>query len=167
MNRIKLLLAALVAVPVMTGAAQTQKAGLWATTLKIDLGGATPQLDPALLAQMEAMGIELPFVKPVTRNICLTPAQVAKGTLPEISDPDSGCATKNTKRDGDVLTGDVECSGQLQGKGTMTVQLTGAESYTGSSSFSGSQEGFPVNMNTEFSGKWLAAQCGDVKPFGN
>lgn len=89
-----LLLAACLATSTLAGAAETQKPGLWSTTVKINMGQSMPQIDPAMIEQMKAMGIELPFVKPITREICLTPEQVARGTLPEVSDPQSGCATR-------------------------------------------------------------------------
>lgn len=159
-----LILASALALPLAAQAATQQKAGLWASTVKINMGGGFPQIDPAMQAQMEAAGIQLPFVKPVTTNVCLTEEQVSMQALPNFNDPDSGCSSKNVKRDGDRVTGDLECNGSIQGKGDIQMALNGAESYRGVSNFSGNAEGMPVSMKTEFSGKWLGADCGTVAP---
>ena len=43
-------------VSMSTQAATQQKPGLWASTVKIDMGGGFPQIDPAMLEQMEIAG---------------------------------------------------------------------------------------------------------------
>lgn len=154
----------ILSLPLAVGAASTQKPGLWASTVKINMGGGFPQIDEAMQAQMEAAGIALPFVKPVTTNVCLTAEQIARQQLPNMSDANSGCSSKNVKREGDQVTGQLECNGSVQGSGDLQMTLNGPESYTGVSNFSGTAQGMPMIIKTEFSGKWLSADCGDVQP---
>ncbi len=154
-------------VSMSTQAATQQKPGLWASTVKIDMGGGFPQIDPAMLEQMEMAGVELPFAKPVTTNICLTAEQVAQQVLPDLNDPQSGCSSKNVKRDGDNVSGTIECNGDIKGTGDIQMSLLSAESYSGVSNFNGNAQGMPVTMKTEFSGKWLGSDCGNVQPIGN
>ena len=158
--------AALVLLSLPLAAATEQKPGLWSNTIKIDMGQGMPQIDPAMLEQMEQMGIEIPIAKPMTQQVCLTPEQVKKNALPDVTDADSGCTSRNVKRQGDRITGDLECNGQIVGKGNLQMTLASAESYSGSTSFKGAtREGIPVNMLTEFSGRWLSADCGQVQPY--
>lgn len=148
-------------------AATKQKPGLWETTIRMDLGDSMPQIPPHLLEQMRGAGVEMPFAEPVVHRICLLPEQVAQDTVPEFSDPDSGCATRNITREGDRYSGQIACNGRLRGQGTLQMSLTSSESYVGSTDFSGVAEGsLPVTLHSEFSGRWLGADCGEVPPLG-
>lgn len=162
MIRIRMLaLAALACLPLAAKAAVAQKPGLWSVII-------LQKIDPDLIAQMKQMGLQPPVLPPIEYEVCLTPEQVAKNALPDVTDPSSGCGAKNVKRSGDSLTGDLECHGQLEGAGKVKINLTGPESYTGESEFEGaSREGFPVNMTSTLSGKWKTANCGSVKPLGS
>lgn len=147
--------------PLAGHGAVAQKPGLWSVTI-------VQKIDPQLIAQMKQMGLQPPVLPPIEYDVCLTAEQVAKNALPDVTDPASGCGAKNVKRSGDTLTGDLECHGQLEGKGKVKINLTGPESYAGDSEFEGaSREGFPVNMTSTLSGKWKTADCGSVKPLGS
>lgn len=156
---------ALVCMPLTGAAAISQKPGLWSVT--VEMGDGLPEIDPRMIEQMEAMGLEIPKPQPIEYEVCLTPEQVSKNVLPDMSDASSGCSSKNVRREGDQLSGDLECHGPLEGTGKVLITLTGAESYTGTSSFQGaSREGIPLNMTSGLSGKWMSANCGKVKPLG-
>lgn len=142
-----------------------QKAGLWEHTAKVKMDGL-PEIDPLMLAQMEAAGIEVPFAKPVTTQICLTPEQVAQKTLPDMSDANSGCSSKNVRREGDQIVGDLECNGQVLGRGTVRIDLESPESFSGVQTFKGTSQGVPVAMTTNMSGRWIGPECGNVRPLG-
>lgn len=143
-----------------------QKPGLWEHTATVTMGGGFPQLDAAILAQLEAAGIELPFARPMTSRICLTPEQVAQTRLPDMSDADSGCSTRNVRREGDQVIGDVQCEGQVQGRGSLLITLDGPEHFTGVQAFEGTAQGLPVTLNTQMRGRWLGPDCGQVAPLG-
>jgi hypothetical protein len=149
-------------------AATKQKPGLWETTIRVDLGDSMPQIPPHMLEQMRGAGFELPFAEPVIHRVCLLPEQVAQDAVPEFSDPDSGCATRNTIREGDQFSGQIACNGRLRGQGTLQMNLTSSESYVGSTDFNGvAEDSLPVTLHSDFSGRWLGTDCGDVPSLGS
>lgn len=158
--------AALLGAPLAAHAAIAQQPGLW--TLSVELTQAMPDLDPALLEQMEMMGLQIP-TQPIhssTHQICLTPEQVKLDRLPDIRDEDSGCTARNIRRVGDQATGELQCEGSLRGSGKLQLTLTSPQNYAGTATFEGaSQEGIPIFANGTINGRWLAASCGAVKPF--
>lgn len=167
LSRAGLVVAGLVlAVPAALAQTQ-QKPGLWETTLQVEMGQSMPQLPPGLLEQLGASGIELPIARPMTHRMCLLPEQVALDTVPEFSEPESGCSTREVQRHGDEFVGRIACNGRLQGQGHLHMALTSAESYAGRTDFQGLADGaLPVDMRTRFSGQWLGADCGEVAPLG-
>lgn len=156
----------LVSVALMVHAKSEQKPGLWENTVKVTMGGAFPQLDAVMIEQLEASGVQLPFLKPMTTQTCLTPEQVRQETLPDFNDPDSGCATRNVRREGDQVLGNIACNGQIQGTGSLRLDLHGPESYSGVQHFEGLAQGLPVTMKTDIRGRWMQADCGSVRPLG-
>lgn len=162
------LLVAVAFAPATGALAEThQRPGLWETTIQVDMGQSMPQIPPEMLEQMRMAGLELPFAKPIVHRMCLLPEQVASDTVPEFSDPDSGCRTHHTRREGDRFVGSIACDGQLRGEGSLQMELTGAESYVGSTDFQGMSEAdLPVQVHTDFTGRWVSADCGDVPAMG-
>lgn len=155
--------AALFCLPLAGQAAVAQKPGLWVVSL--DLGSAASGLDPMMIEQMKMMGLEIPSVEPSTYEVCVTPEQVKKETLADVSDETTGCRSRNLRRIGDRVNGELECNGRLVGRGQVRITLTGAESFAGSSTFEGrSQEGIPLNTTGDLKGRWLSSSCGNVQP---
>ena len=50
----------------------------------------------------------------------------------------------------------------MSGEGEMT--FAGDKAYTGRSTMTSQVNGKPERMNMEMAGKWLAADCGNIKP---
>lgn len=166
--QMSLLLAGAMCATAVASAETHQKPGLWETTIKVDMGDSMPQIPPEMLEQMRGAGFELPFAQPIVHRMCLLPEQVAQGVVPEFSDTESGCATRNTKRKGDAFVGEIACNGALRGQGTLNMQLNNPEAYTGTTDFTGVAENdLPVQVRTDFSGRWLSAECGDVPAMGS
>ncbi|WP_420465148.1 DUF3617 domain-containing protein [Panacagrimonas sp.] len=152
----------------VAGAETRQKPGLWETTIRVDMGDSMPQIPPEMLEQMRGAGFKLPFAEPIVHRMCLLPEQVTQDAIPEFSDPESGCTTRDTRRTGDEFNGRIACNGQLRGEGTLRMQLTSPETYSGTTDFSGvAENNLPVEVRTDFAGRWLAAECGDVPPMGS
>lgn len=157
--------AALASVPLASQADIKQKPGLWEGSVKMDLNSVMANLPPETAAQMEAMGIELPTGTAIRTQFCLTPEQAAKNVVPQVTDAQSGCSVTESKRSGDTLTASVHCDGAMKGKGGMEVKLGSPESYTGRLQFSGmSDQGLPLELTNDFSGRWVSASCGSVAP---
>jgi hypothetical protein len=51
----------------------------------------------------------------------------------------------------------------MQGHGHMSVNFESGEHYAGSYTFNGTMEGHPQNMTYNFEGRWISADCGNVK----
>ncbi|MGQ0619181.1 MAG: DUF3617 domain-containing protein [Panacagrimonas sp.] len=157
--------ATLASIPLAAQADIQQKPGLWEGSVKMDLSSVMANLPPETAAQMKAMGIEMPTGTAIKTQFCLTPEQAAKNVVPQVTDAQSGCSVTDSRRSGDTLTASVHCDGAMKGDGGMEVKLGSPESYTGTMRFSGlSDQGLALEMNNEFSGRWVSASCGSVKP---
>lgn len=83
----------------------------------------------------------------------------AKSTIAEklIQDPKSDCQIKDKKELADGIKFNIQCK---NGNGTAEYHRTSDTSYKGFNEFQ-TPEG---KSRTEFTGKFLASDCGDVKP---
>lgn len=149
----------------LAGATVELKPGLWSLSVQMaqDL-----ELDPELVEQMRQMGLNLPQRATPAPNVyalCITPEQARAQRLPDLHDPGTGCTGRNLVRNGDRASGDLQCSGMLQGTGRVQILLTGPQSFTGDAAFRGaSQEGLPLDLRGQLAGSWRAPDCGDVQP---
>lgn len=134
--------------------------GLWKMSNTVDMA-----IPPQILAQMKAAGITPPGGgQPMVSQMCVTAAQAAMDTPPIIERDQSGCSTQNVKASGNKVSADMVCTGQIKGKGHMETAYSGAAHYQGTYSFEGTAQGQPQNMNMTFTGDFVAASCGSVKP---
>jgi hypothetical protein len=138
------------------------KAGLW--NISTTMSMAMPQMPPEALAQMKAMGMSMPSGRTFTSQICMTEADVNADKPPSMGNDNMNCKWTNMHVTGSGMTGDLICSGQMTGKGSMQVSYTGNTHYSGQYSFTGSVEGHQQNMKSSFTGDWVKADCGAVKP---
>ena len=173
---------ACVALVALSGAAgaQTQKMrpGLWehAISMKTQSGqmeAAMAQMQkslasmpPAQRKQMEQMLAQQGVgIGPTgqTVKICITPEQANQDTIP----PQDGC-TQNIKRTGaNTLAMTFSCKGgqdepPSSGEGTMT--FNGPTAYSGNFKVKTMSNGKPEQIDMAQIGKWLAADCGAIKP---
>ena len=139
------------------------KAGLW--NVSTNMGMATVQIPPEALARMKAMGMKMPMGQTFTSQICMTQAEVNSDALPAVSRKESGCTNKIISQTASSMTAQMVCNGDMKGTGQMQISYSGAEHYAGSYSFKGSMNGHPADMNSNFKGDWVKADCGAVKPY--
>ena len=98
-----------------------------------------------------------------TIKICITPEQANQDTIP----PQDGC-TQNIKRTGaNTLAMTFSCKGgqdepPSSGEGTMT--FNGPTAYSGNFKVKTMSNGKPEQIDMAQTGKWLAADCGAIKP---
>jgi len=158
--------AAAFALPLTAQAWTHGKPGLWATTVDMSFSkGGPPPIPPEQLEKMKQMGIKLPFGEPVTTNICITPEQAAQDEPPKPEQQDKSCQVQNLKHSGNSFSGEMVCNGAMQGSGHFESTYVGDESYNGKMDFAGTTKRGEIAMSNKFSGKWLGADCGTVKPF--
>ena len=175
--RIRLLVAAAVlAAASLPAAAQSMKPGLWEINNKTN----NPQMDqamaemqkqmasmpPAQRKQMEAMlaqqGVKMG--KPgagggMTVQSCMTREMSERHDMPM----QEGCRVTKNERSGNTMKMAFTCTNPpSSGEGRFT--FTGAEAYTSEMTVRTTVEGQPHTTTMNTSGKWLKADCGNVKP---
>ncbi len=173
------LLAALsLALTAVEGGAQTHtmKPGLWEHSFtmksqsgKMEQGMAELQKQlaakpPEKRKQMEqmmaqsgvAMGSKVNVVK-----VCITPEDAARMDVPKYNDQ---CKQEVTQRSANTLKFRFTCTGQPPTSGEGEVTFTSPTAYTSKSVVNTSVDGKPERMTMDQAGKWLAADCGAVKP---
>jgi hypothetical protein len=150
-------------------AAGPMKAGLWEMTTKSDAMKSMPKMSPEQMEQMKKMGVNMPQMKEggMVVKVCIS-KEMAERDQPPMGQNESGCESKNFKRQGNGYSVDIVCdNAHMKGTGTVKGTYTSGESFTSVNDFKGTAQGRPVNSHTESSGKWLGASCGDVKPMGS
>lgn len=176
MNPIRLLAATLAAFTCAAGA-QTLKPGLWEVTQKMS-GGQMDQamaemqkqlaaMPPEQRKQMEAMmagqGMKLGPGGPgggMSMKMCMTREMVEKDQLPT---QQGDCRTTRQSRSGNTMSFAVACtSPPSTGEGQVT--FTSPEAYSMKMAINSQVQGKPERMQVEGGGKWLAADCGNLKP---
>ena len=163
-----------------TAHAQTQKLrpGLWenSVTMKSQSGQleaamaqmqkSMASLTPAQRKQMEqAMAQQGVSMGPSgnTVKVCISPEQADLDRIPA----QEGC-TQNVQRTGpNAVAMTFSCKGTqgqppTTGEGTMTFQ--GPTAYTGNFKVKTTSNGKPEQIDMVQNGKWLAADCGAIKP---
>lgn len=94
-------------------------------------------------------------------KVCLTPEQAALDRLPP---PDSNCKQTRQQREGKTLRFAFECSGERQGKGEGEYTLDSDKAHHGRTTIDVLARGKPERMEMQHKARWLAADCGTVKP---
>ena len=158
-----------------------QKPGPWETTsqmhMKNDKMAAAMankpqmQMTPEMQQMLAARGIKMPqmgadgsMTQGMTNKICVTPEQAAKSDHPDFG-KESQCKMTKSSYSGNSFSGEMTCdSPEMKGTGTINMTMDGNTGYHGTMHFSGtSAHGGPMEMDNEMTGKWLGADCGDVK----
>ena len=101
--------------------------GLWTQTITSDMSGMElpemPDIPPETLAQMEAMGIQLPnmdFSQPraTTVQTCITPDEIANREPFDMDeDMDDDCRQENLQTSDSGMSMDLVCTGAMNGMG--------------------------------------------------
>lgn len=118
------------------------------------------QMEQMLAQQGVAMG---PNGNTNTVKVCISPEQADLDRIP----PQEGC-TQNVQRTGpNAVAMTFSCKGvqgqpPTTGEGTMT--FSGPTAYTGQFKVKTTANGKPDQLDMAQTGKWLAADCGALKP---
>lgn len=145
------------------------KAGLWEMAMKSDEIRDMPQMPPAQIEQMRKMGIEMPTMRDgaLVQRVCITPEMAARNQTPDVGREPGDCKVKNQTRSGNSYSTVIVCDGpNLKGDGTVKGTFTADNRFTSVYDFKGTARGRPVTQHHETSGKWLSADCGNVRPLG-
>lgn len=94
---------------------------------------------------------------------CMSKEQAERGEPPD--DDKRQCKRESLSRSGSSIKFKVVCSNPPStGEGEFT--LTSDKSYSGKMTMTAQVKGKPTTMEMQHSGKWLSADCGDIKPIG-
>lgn len=158
------------------------KPGLWEFTSTSQTKGAPP-ISAQEKAEMEKAMASMPPDRRAKMEEAMKAAQAGAGTphvhkscvtKEDLSKPmDFGdekqeckkTILKSTSSEQDVR---VDCtSGTHKSTGTMHFVANNSESVTGAMDMQMSDTGGAMTVKMNFSGKWLGASCGDVKPMSH
>lgn len=173
--RIPSLLACVLAAACLPVSAQTMKPGLWEIHNKVnnaELDGAMAemqkqmaQMSPQERKQMEAMmaqqGVKIAPGSGggMAVQMCMTKEMVERNDVPM----QDGCRLTRNQRSGSTTHVAFTCTNPpSSGEGQFTMQ--GPEAYTSRMTMKSAMAGRTETTTMEARGKWLRADCGNVKP---
>lgn len=171
-----LIVATLLAAAPLVAGAQSLKPGLWEIHHKSDnpqMAGAMAemqqqmaQMPPEQRKQMEAMmaqqGVKMaPGAGGATAmQVCLTKEMVERNDVPM----QDGCRVTQQQRNGNLMKMAFACTNPpSSGEGQVT--FNSPESYASRMTVRSMAQGRTDTTTMESNGKWLKADCGNVKPF--
>ena len=159
-----LIAASLILVPAAALAAHG-RVGLWTVTTTMQMSNM-PQIPPEALAMMKER--HMPILgsgEPMTTQMCMTQEQVNADKPPAMSNRDESCDTRVLNQSPAMMEAEVTCHGRMNGVGHMKVSWRGNEHYEGIYNFKGTMEGRPQEVTSRYSGDFVKADCGSVRPF--
>ena len=98
-----------------------------------------------------------------TVRICVTKEMAERDSLPQRD----GACTQDTSRSGNTIHVKTTCQSANGTQGITSdgeFTLDGTTGFTGHSTTNLTMRGQPTQMQSTVSGKWLGADCGDIKP---
>ena len=159
--------------------AQTMKPGLWEMQTKMQSGSGEmekamaemqqqmasmpPEQRKMMDEQMAKSGVKMGTAGPaggMSVRICMTRDMVEKNELPA---QQGDCKTTAQSRSGNTMKMAFACTNPPS-SGEGQVSFNGSEAYTSKMAISTQVDGKPEKVNMEGSGKWLGADCGNIKP---
>ena len=159
--------------------AQTMKPGLWEITHKSSMGspGANdkmaemqkqmadlpPDQKKMMQDMMAKQGVQMGASGPgggMSIKTCMTKEMIEKNEVPS---GQGDCTSTASPRAGNTQKIAFSCT-KPPSTGEGQITFSGPEAYAMKMTVSSTVRGQPEKMDMESSGKWLAADCGDVKP---
>jgi len=160
------------------------KPGLWEVTTTTQTKGTPPmsaeekaemekamaKMTPERRAQMEAAlkAAQSGNSRPTVRKSCITKEDLSKPFAFDAGKDDGSCTRtiiKSTSSEQEVR---MDCTNKTRkSSGTVRVVAANPESWNGTMDATVSDTGGTMVLKSSFSGKWLGAACGDVKPMSH
>ena len=144
--------------------------GLWEVSTTSPLLKLVPQISPDQMAKLRQLagqyGVGMPDISSgaATGKVCVSPTMAQQNILPGLDQARSGCRSHNARRNGSHYQAEVTCANEkFSGRGIAQGDFTTTESFTGRSTFQGTVQGIAVDEHAETSGRWISADCGELK----
>ena len=159
--------------------AQNLKPGLWEVTSKTGgsgemdkqmkeaqeaMAGMSPEQRKQVEAMMAKQGVTMGKAGPggMTTQICMSKDMVERNEMPA---QQGDCRTTKQQRSGNTITMAWTCTNPpSSGEGRYTI--VSPEAYTTKMTMRSTVQGKAETMTMDGSGKWLRADCGNLKPMG-
>ena len=139
-------------------------------------GGAAPQIsaerarpdDAQQRAQMAAMAgsVQNILAQPMVIQMCITAADLQRGFSADPNVDATNCTHRLLTNTANVAEIELTCTGDHPATGTIHYEATSATTVSGSMNMATTMGGSPMSFARTIDGKWLADDCGDVKPIG-
>ena len=179
MTKLRFALAAVVAATVLPAGAQSLKPGLWEVTNKMQSGSgqmenAMSQMQKQMASmppdqrkmieeQMAKSGVKMGAAGPaggMSVQVCMTKEMTEKNEVPAQK---GDCKTTSQGRVGNTMKMAFACTNPPS-SGDGQVTFSSPEAYATKMAINTQVDGKAEKINMEGSGKWLSADCGNVKP---
>ena len=98
----------------------------------------------------------------MTVKACITKEEAERKTVPQMGRGE--CTLDVVSRTASSVKVKWQCAGKEPSSGEGEMNFTSDKAYTGKSVVHTTRGGKTETMNTQQSGKWLGADCGDIKP---
>ena len=171
-----MLIASLLLAHTLPAWAQKRAPGLWEQSITIKSGDGPaenpmakvqemlakmpPKQRQAMEQQMAQSGSSLPTQGNAVR-VCVTPEMAARSDMPQ---HEGNCTQDSVQRSGNTVRFKFTCTGARPSTGEGEMTFASDKAYTGKTTVNRSGGGKAERMEMQHTGKWLAADCGDVKP---
>lgn len=109
---------------------------------------------------MAGQGVSLNDEGASVKN-CMTQAEIDKGQLPQ---KDDSCTQELTDLGKNKFKVSISCAGNPPSSGTGEIHFSDSKAYTGKSTYTTGVGDQREIMYVDQKGKWLSADCGDIKP---
>lgn len=126
------------------------------------LAGLAPEQQQMMEQMMANQGLSL-SPSGNTLQVCITREDAARGEIPQV---DSACTQEIVQRSGNTIKVTFSCASDPPTRGEGELTFLNPKAYTGKAVVFTSVQGISEQMNVEQKGRWLSADCGGVKPFG-
>ena len=157
--------------------AQTMKPGLWEINNKMSGGSGEMEkgmadmqkqlasMPPEQRKMMEDMmakqGVAMGSSPgAMSAKVCLTKDMVERN---EVATQQGDCQSTNSSRTGNTMKFSFVCS-KPPSSGEGQVTFVSSEAYTMKMAITSTVKGKPEKMNMDATGKFLSAECGNIKP---
>lgn len=125
------------------------------------LARMTPEQRKQMEAMMGGQGMGMMAGKPTTVRTCITAEQAARD---EMAPPDKQCTLVSKERSGKTLRVKFACEGERKGTAEGEFTMDSDKAHHGRLVMEMVARGQPQRVEMEQSGRWVSADCGDIKP---
>ena len=181
MNRLTLIVAALLAGLSCGAGAQTLKPGLWEVSnnmktssgeiekgmaqMQAQMAAMTPEQRKMMDGMMakQGVGVGAPGVGApgaMTVKMCITKEMAERN---EIGGREGDCKSSYSPRTGNTMKYSFTCANPPS-SGQGEFSFVGAEAYRSKMTMTTARQGKPEKMDMDGQGKWVSADCGSIKP---